>query len=72
MFFYKRIYKPGSVANGHLSGHIVADMFVRFKKKQSEQLFTFFNLAPCEVYMACFVTKTSVSSYFTFPPLPFK
>ena len=41
-------------------------------KKTKRATFYVFNLAPCEVYIACFVAKTSVSSYFTFPPLPFK
>ena len=41
MFFCKQIYKPDSVANGHLSGHIVTDMFMRFKKNKASNFLRF-------------------------------
>lgn len=70
-FLYEQVYKPGSVLNGHLSWSIVTDGIMRSGLERDEQpLRVPKDLASGGVYIAPFVTKGTVGSYPTFPPLP--
>ena len=57
--------------NDHLSRPAVTNRFKQPTRKRDGQPHCFlFGLASSGVYRACFVTKTAVSSYLAFPPLP--
>ena len=57
--------------NDHLSRPAVTNRFKRPTRERDGQPHSpLFGLASSGVYRACFVTKTAVSSYLAFPPLP--
>jgi len=59
--------------NDHLSRPIVTNRFKRPTRERDGQPHgSLFGLASSGVYRACLVTKTAVSSYLAFPPLPVK
>ena len=65
--------KPGYVVNDHLSRPAVANRLKRPTSRHDGQPYRLsFGLASSGVYRACLVTKTAVSSYLAFPPLPVK
>ena len=57
--------------NDHLSRPIVTNRFKRpTRERDGQPHSSLFGLASSGVYRACLVTKTAVSSYLAFPPLP--
>ncbi len=59
--------------NDHLSRPIVTNRFKRpTRERDGQPHSSLFGLASSGVYRACLVTKTAVSSYLAFPPLPVK
>ena len=57
--------------NDHLSRPAVTNRFERPTRERDGQPHSpLFGLASSGVYRACLVTKTAVSSYLAFPPLP--
>ena len=59
--------------NDHLSRPAVANRLKRPTSRHDGQPYRLsFGLASSGVYRACLVTKTAVSSYLAFPPLPVK
>ena len=63
--------KPGYVLNDHLSRPAVTNRFKRpTRERDGPPHNPLFGLASNGVYRARFVTKTAVSSYLAFPPLP--